>query len=79
MLPNNYQYRDQQYQALRTIADNTQYPKEQRDYVRDISNNLYKSVFTYRLLERIYSSIQLPIELDVLEILLCGIFQVRQK
>jgi len=42
MLPNNYQYRDQQYQALRTIADNTQYPKEQRDYVRDISNNLYK-------------------------------------
>ena len=42
MLPNNYQYRDQQYQALRAIADNTQYPKEQRDYVRDISINLYQ-------------------------------------
>ena len=42
MLPNNYQYRDQQYQALRAIADNTQYPKEQRDYVRDISTNLYQ-------------------------------------
>ena len=27
MLPNNYQYRDQQYQALRTIADKHNIPR----------------------------------------------------